>query len=352
MNLRITSALGVLLISSSIYAANDPSITIVTSFSKTGGIYGDGKLSVVGGMVNGIDICPSANTNANTVPGCDMEQDPGYSDNGTTDPSDDKYTGDLIIRTNDIFEMNVAWNGTNVNNDIILSSTLPSFGGKNYLRWEPLPSSCKAGSSISEDGLTLTCVRTNDTSISYSEDSKFYVKVKGNTPNNTKTGPIGFTISSDGLESKTDDTDGYELTVTASPKWNIEKKYVTYSRQTHNDVEGYIIRYAYLLEADEVNGETDTTSAVMGNEALGKNITLSFTDDVSQISPNAELVGCDIAGANMSYDPYPWYHSDYPERSVGSLEADLNVTCSQSSGKGTDISVRISQFSTQELMPL
>ena len=338
MNLRITSALGAMLISSSIYAANDPVITIVTSFSKTGGIYGDGKLSVVGGMVNGVNVCPSANNNNNDVPGCDMEQDPGYSDEGTTDPSDDKYTGDLIIRTNDIFEMNVAWNGTNVDNDIVLSSTLPSFDGKNYLRWEPLPSSCKTGSSISEDGLTLTCVRTNDTSISYSEDSKFYVKVKGNTPNNTKTGPIGFTISSDGLVSKTDDTDGYELTVTASPKWNIEKKYVTYSKQTYNDVEGYIIRYAYLLEADEVTGEEDTTSAVMGNEALGKNITLSFTDDVSEISPNAELVGCDIAGASLSYEPYPWYNSTYPERSVGSLESDLNVTCSQSQ-KGDTILV-------------
>ena len=338
MNLKIKVILASLLISGSLYAT-DPVITIVTSFSKTGGIYGDGKLSVVGGKVNGVDICPSANTNSNTVPGCDMEQDPGYSDNGTTDPHDDKYTGDLIIRTNDIFEMNVAWNGTGVDNPITLSSTLPSFDGKNYLRWEPLPSSCKAGSSISADGLTLTCVRTNDAHISYSEDSPFYVKVKGNTPNDIKTGPISFTISTDGLESKSDDTDGYGLTVTASPKWNIEKKYVTYYANKRNDIDGYIIRYAYLLEADEVKGEEDTTSAVMGNEALGKNITLDFTDDVSKISPNAELVSCAVSGASTSYEPYPWYNSSHPERSVGSLKEDLNVTCSQSGGKGTEVSV-------------
>ena len=336
MNLSIRIFLSFLLLSVSIQAA---SIEIVTKFSKTGGIYGD--LNTVGDIVNGREICPSANNNSNDVPGCDMSQDSGYNNNGTdNNVTDDYYTGDLIVRTNDIFQIKVGWNATGVNNPITLSSTLPSFGGKNYLRWEKLPSSCKEGSFISDDGLSLVCVRTDDASISYSEDTRFKVKVKANTPNNTKTGEISFSISSDGLETKTDSTDGYELTVTAKPMWNIQKKHVaTFEGQVNsNGDEGYIVRYAYILEADEVQGETETSSAVLGNEALGKDFSLSFIDDVSQISPNAEYIACSVTGAEGSYEPYPWYHADAPKRSVGSLESDLSVTCSQST-IGGDISV-------------
>ena len=325
-----------LLLSVSIQAG---SIDIVTKFSKTGGIYGD--LNSVGNIVNGRKICPSANNNNNDVPGCDMSQDPGYNNNGTdNDVTDDFYEGDLIVRTNDIFKIKVGWNATGVNNPITLSSTLPSFEGKNYLRWDKLPSSCKDGSSISDDGLSLVCVRTDDASISYSEDSPFNIKVKANTPNNTKTGEISFSISSDGLETKTDSTDGYELTVTAKPMWNIQKKHVaTFEGQVNlNGDEGYIVRYAYILEADEVQGETETSSAVLGNESLGKDFSLNFTDDVSQISPNAEYISCSVSGAEGSYEPYPWYHADAPRRSVGSLESDLSVICSQST-IGGDISI-------------
>jgi hypothetical protein len=312
-------------------------IEIVTKFSKTGGIYGD--LSHVGDKVNGRVICASENDNSNSVPGCDMSQDPGYNDNGTNDVSDDYYTGDLIVRTNDLIEVKVGWNATGVDNPIVLMSTLPSFNGENYLKWDSLPSSCAEGSSISEDGLTLTCIRTEDASISYSEDTPFYIKVKANTPNNTKTGEISFSIESEGLESKADGTDGYGLTVTAKPMWNIQKRHVeTLEGETFNGEEGYIIRYAYLLEADEVAGEEETSSAVLGNEALGADFSLHFVDDVSQISPNAELVGCSVAGAEGSYEPYPWYHEDTPERSVGSLESDLSVSCVQS-GKGGDITI-------------
>ncbi len=335
MSLSIRLFLSFLLLSISIQAA---SIDIVTKFSKTGGIYGD--LNTVGDIVNGREICPSANNNNNDVPGCDMSSDPGYDNNGTdNNVTDDYYTGDLIVRTNDIFKIKVGWNATGVTNPITLSSTLPSFGGKNYLRWEKLPSSCKDGSSISDDGLTLVCVRTNDASISYSEDSPFKVKVKPNTPNNTKTGEISFSISSDGLETKTDSTDG-ELTVTAKPMWNLQKKHVaTLEGQVNaNGDEGYIVRYAYVLEADEVEGETETSSAVLGNEALGKDFSLSFTDDVSQISPNAEYISCSVSGAEGSYEPYPWYHADAPKRSVGSLENDLSVTCNQDT-IGGDINI-------------
>ena len=116
---------------------------IVTKFGQTGGLYGDAGFSVVGNIVNGQPICEHNNTNANIEPGCDMSGDSGYDNNGTNDnETDDFYTGDLIVRTNDLFEVIVGWNASGINNTITLSSTLPSFGGENYLSWGKLPSSC------------------------------------------------------------------------------------------------------------------------------------------------------------------------------------------------------------------
>ncbi len=66
-------------------SAQAETVSIVTYYGKTGGIYGDGKLNVVGNKINGRDVCPQANTNANGTPGCDMSSDSGYQKN---DPND------------------------------------------------------------------------------------------------------------------------------------------------------------------------------------------------------------------------------------------------------------------------
>ncbi|SFV61946.1 hypothetical protein MNB_SV-12-1055 [hydrothermal vent metagenome] len=339
MNLRFVPLLATFLLGTTLNAG---SLAVVTKFSKTGGIYGD--LSQIGLKVNGRVVCDSANDNNNNVPGCDMYDDSGYDDNGTTDPSDDFYTGDLIVRTNDIFEVTAGWNKTAVDGSVTLSSTLPSFDGKNYLKWESLPIYCEDDSSISDDGLTITCVRPVSQS-NYAEDLPFHVKVNANTPNNTKTGEISFTIESDGLDAKTDSTDD-ELTVTAKPMWNIQKKHVSttyldsYIDKNDENQSGYLIRYAYLLEADEVAGEVDDISAVLGNEALEANdngkFKLEITDDISGISPNAEFSSCSIEGAG-GYEPYPWKHDDNLNRSVGSNEADLGLECTPEDDKTVKI---------------
>ncbi len=69
------------------------SLNITTKYTQTGGI--KGPLNNVGDLVNDVNICP-----ADPTDGCDFANDPGYSNNGTTsDPSDDTYSGDLIVRT-------------------------------------------------------------------------------------------------------------------------------------------------------------------------------------------------------------------------------------------------------------
>ncbi|RUM70399.1 MAG: hypothetical protein DSZ07_02530, partial [Sulfurovum sp.] len=99
--------------------------------------------------VNGKLICPSGNDNLNTYPGCDMSTDTGYDENT------DSYSGDMIVRTGDLFTLAAGWNITGANDDVTITSTLPAGKG---LSWEPLSGLCKSGSSIS--GLTMTCVRS------------------------------------------------------------------------------------------------------------------------------------------------------------------------------------------------
>ena len=195
--------------------ASAATINITTKYTKTGGI--KGALNTISDIVNGIQICP-----ANPTAGCDFSDDPGYSNNGTVnDPSDDTYSGDLIVRTNDLFEVTAAWNWSGVEGSseekITLVGTLPATG---EYEWGDLPGSCKASeSSISNDKLTITCVRENFTNTaSYAEDLPFAVRVKGSAPNGATPGDISFSISGQNAIQKTDNTDGYSLTVTAAPR--------------------------------------------------------------------------------------------------------------------------------------
>ena len=328
----------------SVSSAQAETVQIVTYYGKTGGIFGDGKLNVVGDKINGRDICPQANTNANNTPGCDMSFDAGYQKNNPNDPSDDTYTGDLIVRTSDLFELYAGWAVNGTSDPITLSSSLPAGKG---LKWGQLPSSCKAGSSISADGLTMTCIRSGydkNNIQSYSEDLPFNIKVLPSTLNGVQPGSLNMTITGPSA-TVTDTTENNSIIITAAPKWNIQKTgYTLVENQTFNGKKGYIIKYLYYLEADEVTGEAESASAVLGNEALGANFTLEFDDDLSYYNTsaagnNAELVGCKIE-YSASSDPYPYYNPAYPDRSVATPLADMSQTCTQAGGAGTTIHVK------------
>ncbi|MEB8432362.1 SpaA isopeptide-forming pilin-related protein [Cocleimonas sp. KMM 6892] len=332
-----------LVISPQVFAEN---LKVVSYYGKTGGIVGDGSLNAVGQLVNDVNICPSPNDNNNAVPGCDFDDDPGYQVNDINDPTDDTYNGDLIVRANDQFQVFAGWSVNGGNEPVTITAVLPSSSVapgpivSNPLRWAGVPGSCaQALSSISPDGLTLTCVRSNYTTApAYSEDIPFNVVVKGGTPNGTTPGDISITIDSDNGTAFQDDV-GESIIVTAAPRWNIEKSYYTISRNyQHNGVVGDLIWYIYRLEVDEVPGATDTTSSVLGNESLGKDFKLEFTDDLSRVSPNAELVDC-----NMNYEaagsPWPFYYAAAPERGTATPKATMVQTCTQASGPGTPISL-------------
>ena len=338
----------------SLQAAN---VNVTTYYGNTGGIVG--VLNTTSQVVNGRTICP-----VNPTIGCDFGDDPLFSNNGTVnDPSDDTYSGDLIVRTNDSFQAVAGWtwNGEagGSKEKVTIKGTLPSTGllpdgssgeTKSY-KWDTLPGSCLADeSSISEDKQTMTCVRKdfdkNDVG-TYSEDLPFSVIVKGETLSRTKPGDVTFEISAEDAITVSDDTDGYSLEVTSAPRWNLQKWYYTViSKQEIDGVNGWIMDYKFYIEVDEVTGEIDNASALVGNESMGKSATFTFTDDLSEVAPNAKLVDCSMNGRYTNRDghtgggdPRTFSWDGYSERSIPQVKGEQQITCTQT---GSNIAVEVS----------
>jgi len=342
---------------------NAAQVTLIAKYGKTGGLAGN--LNNVGDTVNGRNICPSTNTNANGTPGCDMSDDPGLNDNGTpNNPDDDYYEGDMIVRTNDSFEAIAAYswigNAGGDEEQVTITGTLPS--GTGFI-WDGIPGSCLLpDSTLSADKKTVVCIKkdfdTNDVG-SFAEDMAFAVKVEGDAVNGSTPGYIEFKIESPNASPVTDTTqttnpnDEDQIVVTASPRWNIDKHrgsgyYTTQYGQTNPDTgeTGWILWYNFIIEVDEVDGETDDPiNPSLGNEALqgGADATVSFIDDLSQIAPNAVLAtwsssgACDMTHSN-SDEPYATPNATYPDRSVSAPNGPLAITCTQS---GTDVSIQV-----------
>jgi uncharacterized repeat protein (TIGR01451 family) len=350
----------ILCYSATLFGAN---VEVTTFYGKTGGIVG--VLNTTEQVVNGRTICSE-----NPTIGCDFGDDPGFSNNGTVDdPSDDSYSGDLVVRTNDSFQVVAGWtwNGEagGSKERVVIKGTLPSTGTlpdgstgttKSYT-WDRLPSSCLADeSSISADKQTMTCVRfafdKNDVG-TYSEDLPFNVIVKGETLSKTKPGDITFEISAEDATTKSDDTDGYSLTVTAAPRWNLQKSmYTAITGYEHNGVKGWLMDYKFYIEVDEVNGEIDNASALVGNESMGRDATFTFKDDMSNLAPHAELVGCSFKGRFVQQDGYvgsadPLTYSgegsiwgdSYPERKIAQTADEREIICTQS-GSTIDVTAK------------
>jgi uncharacterized repeat protein (TIGR01451 family) len=350
----------ILCYSATLFGAN---VEVTTFYGKTGGIVG--VLNTTEQVVNGRTICSE-----NPTIGCDFGDDPGFSNNGTVDdPSDDSYSGDLVVRTNDSFQVVAGWtwNGEagGSKERVVIKGTLPSTGTlpdgstgttKSYT-WDRLPSSCLADeSSISADKQTMTCVRfafdKNDVG-TYSEDLPFNVIVKGETLSKTKPGDITFEISAEDATTKSDDTDGYSLTVTAAPRWNLQKSmYTAITGYEHNGVKGWLMDYKFYIEVDEVNGEIDNASALVGNESMGRDATFTFKDDMSNLAPNAKLVGCSFKGRFVQQDGYvgsadPLTYSgegsiwgdSYPERKIAQTADEREIICTQS-GSTIDVTAK------------
>ena len=347
----------VMIISVPVYSAT---LNLTTKYGKTGGLRGN--LNNIGDQVNGRVICTQNNTNANIEAGCDMFDNPGYVA-GMNTPVDDSYNGDLVVRTNDNFELIAAWswlgNAGGAEEQVTISSTLPA--GTNFI-FDGIPGSCdQVLSMLSADGKTISCVRkdfdTNNVG-SYAEDLAFAVRVEGDATNGDTPGALSMSINDPTISGPiTDGTEGTSLVITAAPRWNIDKNNYTIQAGRVDDMgnPGWWMWYNFIIEVDEVSGETDSPiNPALGNEALagGTNATVTFTDDLSMISPNAKLVTWDTNGAftptsnacdadsnyTNSDEPYNVINATNPERSIQVAPGVMNVTCTQT---GSSVAVTV-----------
>jgi len=349
--------------SSFTYAAN---INITTKYGDTGGIIG--SLNNTTDKINGRTICPTDPT-----AGCDFAKDPGFNNGGTVDDSsDDSYSGDLLVRTNDAFQAVAAWNWNGgIEDTVTITGTLPLKDGNAYYEWTELPGACNpANSSISDDKQTIVCEREDfdkSETGTKAEDLTFNIRVLGGTPSGIQPGDITFKVEAPDADPKTDTTDGNSLTVTAAPRWNLQKSIYTAFPGKEYDIDGdgvmekgWILDYKFYIESDEVSGETDSVNPIVGNESMGKNATFTFTDDMSGLPPHATVVGCGFTGSysrsnqtndgdggdgyNGSTDPISFsgagsiHETGYPKSHIPQPKNEQTVTCSQS---GASVAIKV-----------
>ncbi len=337
---------------------------------KQGGIVG--AINQTTDLVNGRQICPNDPT-----PGCDFATDPGYDGGVLENQTDDTYDGDLLVRTNDVFEAVAGWRWNGHPNDsdpidptggdekVTITGTLPANG---WYEYTDLPGDCDpTESSISADKQTIICVRKdfdkNDAG-TYAEDLKFPVRVLGGTPSGTQPGDINFKLEdATGANVSEDNTDGNSLTVTAAPRWNLEKSAYTYRAGGEYDYDGdgvldkgWFIDYKFYIESDEVTrggGEVDSVNPIVGNESMGDDATFEFKDVMDQMPADSTLMSCTMNGRSTSQDGYEGgrdpitcigagcIHGDnYPDRHILAAKDEQVITCTQA-GAGTDIAIKV-----------
>lgn len=260
---------------------------------------GVATMNTTADRLNGINVCAT-----NPTPGCDFSQ----SNN--------------IVRTNDSVVYSYDYSVNGLAEDITLTATAPM-----GTTWNVLPAFCISGSSLSAgDGITtasvITCKRGVQT-LGTAESLPFTATVLGTTNNATVLTASG---SVSGPTSTTATANAPGVTVSAAPHFNLRQTYSSYAPYTFNSVSGYRIEYRAMVEVYD-----DSTPAAYapryGSAPLSSPIT--FTDVVSQISPNALLQSC----AKIS---------DTGGSGGGNGGA---ITCTQSAA-GQDIAVSVANANT------
>ena len=277
-------------------SAHAAPIQLAVSRGDTGGTIG--PLNTVGD-----DLCA-----ADPTSGCDFSLD------------------DDLVRNNDgvsyVFSVQVDPPGDNVT---LTTQLQPG------LVWDSLPTQCNPlTSSLTGDGSATSpslLVCNLGFQSAYAEDLNFVARVLGDNPNGTTSGLASAEFGGPDSPSIIDDLSAVpDVTLTSAPRLNLRKSLLTFRSQTVNGVLGVAVFYTYWLETwqQDTNGNpTDDPNPLLGNEVVTQPIT--FTEDLSAISPNAFVAGCSVnPGTSGTYPLSPFNPAD-PDASV--LDAGTN-SCS------------------------
>ncbi len=233
---------------------------------------GIAAMNTTADQLNTIFVCAS-----NPTAGCDFSQNNG------------------VVRTNDSVVYSYDYSVNGASDDITITATAPI-----GTVWSVLPAFCNSGSTKNTgDGITsasvISCKRGVQ-AIGTSESLPFTAVVLGSVNHGTILTATG-AVSGPG--SSTVNAGAPNVTATAAPRFNLRKGFISYNAFTLGGVPGYRIEYRAMIEVFD-----DSIPAAFnpryGSAALASPIT--FTDVVSQISPNAVLQTCgkltDSTGSN------------------------------------------------------
>jgi hypothetical protein len=146
-------------------------------------------------ITTGTSVAPTGAAPFNSLPADILPApDPCTADNNLDyTPGNDACGADLVVRTNDDVTYNIQY-ATSGADTVTIVSTLPSNGGTPIADWRSVPPQCTgAGSAISADGQTLTCIVSVTSSAAGSILPQ--ATVRGTTPNGTAF-PIPSTVVS------------------------------------------------------------------------------------------------------------------------------------------------------------
>lgn len=272
--------------------AADLSVTV--NALKTGGIAG--ALNTVGD-----GYCPSS-----TTPGCDMSDT------------------DSRVRTNDVVQYRFGLQVDPPGDDVTLSVNL-----KPGLLFEQIPGGCDPfASTISGDGSAgspseLVCALGFRSS--FAGDLDFGVKVLGTVANNTAVGVDSVELNGPASTAVVAASIP-DLTVTAAPRLDLDKRTSVFVQGTRNGVAGVNITYRMWIGLwDNVGPDP-----LLGYENITQDLT--FTEDLSAISPNAYIYSCSSTAGNSIF-PFSTFDPAFPERSLinsGTMSCPTGVSATGS----------------------
>lgn len=301
-------------------SASATSLVITAAVETDGGIVA--PLNNINDGVNGRNVCPQ-----NPSPGCDFASDDG------------------IVRTHDRVRYTFTYQINNVDGtevyggDVFITSTLPI-----GMAWNIVPGFCQQPPSrISGDGVrtpsSMLC-QLDPSTISITpgaggtatSDLLFEATVLGQSTNGAVHTVAATIYDSIGTGEQT--SNNVSITVSAAPRWDLEKQIQSAFTTDYNGEVVYRLEYRFFVQLWDNPNNTNINSRI-GNEAVDL---FRWVEDVSAISPNAELLGCFIGGGSSNVLPYARLSPTIPAERAFSEGGQ--ISCLQSA-PGEPITVEI-----------
>jgi len=284
-----------------------------------------------------------------------------YNPVGGTNPGTDSSATDHIVRTNDTIAYDFQYSVNSAPGvNITLTSVLGQYLGADVADWTTLPAGCGAGSSISGDGQTLVC-DIGAVAQGSAQDVIASAKIRVTAPNGATIQP-SITVNDPGTVGTIPVTNtGYWInqstpstttmdTITSVGKYNAMKQSTSakpviepYTYFGDGGVQGYYIDFPVLVREGD-----GTADGKYGIAPAGSPITITDTLSPGLNSTLALSNACGINGSGITIanEPYGAIGVVGGATSSNSVVNSGSITCTQSGGAGTPVTITITGANT------